>query len=73
MFNTISPWLVGSMKYDSDIESYGEDFQIENCCTKIILAKGRLREDMRVTKSRGQQYFPVVWPGFTWGNLNKQA
>ena len=22
-------------------------------------------------KSRGQKYFPVIWPGFSWGNLKK--
>jgi len=41
------------------------DGDIEN------FARDRLRNDIRLCKSRGQKYFPVIWPGFSWGNLQK--
>ena len=28
-----------------------------------------MREDAALCHGRGQMFFPVVWPGFTWGNL----
>ena len=34
-------------------------------------ARGRLRNDIRVCRLRGQKYFPVIWPGFSWGNLKQ--
>ena len=30
-----------------------------------------MREDAALCHGRGQMFFPVIWPGFTWGNLKK--
>lgn len=39
------------------------DAEVEN------FARTEMRNDLRVTKPRGQQYYPVIFPGFSWGNL----
>ena len=52
-YDIISPWTVGSYKYEVEIENY----------RKI------LKEDVELCHSRRQKFFPVIFPGFSWGNL----
>ena len=48
--------ILKDISLDGDIENFARD---------------RLRNDIRLCKSRGQKYIPVIWPGFSWGNLQK--
>ena len=53
-YDVISPWLVGTVKSKQDI-----DREIEE----------RIKPDLAETRSLGIDYMPVVFPGFSWGNL----
>lgn len=50
--NMISPWTVGAFKTDAEIDNHAT----------------RLKDDKALCDSRGQDYQPIVWPGFSWAN-----
>jgi hypothetical protein len=52
--DVVSPWAVGA---------FGDDAGADGYKTSI------LEPDLAVTKSRGQDYLPIVFPGFSWHNL----
>jgi hypothetical protein len=54
-FDIISPWSVG--RYSSDAGA--DNFKT----TKIV-------PDLAEARANGRDYLPVVWPGFSWKNLN---
>ncbi|MCU0858128.1 MAG: PASTA domain-containing protein [Pontiellaceae bacterium] len=53
----LSPWPIGAYKTDSEIDSHGR----------------RMRDDKALCDSRGQDYQPVVYPGFSWYNWKSGA
>lgn len=52
--DVVSPWAVGAFGDDAGADAY---------------KKNILEPDLAVTKSRGQDYLPIVFPGFSWHNL----
>ena len=50
----ISPWSVGGYKTTSDISSYASDKWVP---------------DKAWCNANGKDYLPVIWPGFSWSNL----
>jgi hypothetical protein len=54
-FDVISPWSVGR---------YGDDAGADNFQQSVITP------DLADTKKSGREYMPVVFPGFSWHNLN---
>ena len=73
LYDIISPWSVGGYHTGNIIfvlpvfakfsKNENSDADIENW------VRSRLRDDVRHCRTTGQKYFPVIWPGFTWGNL----
>lgn len=57
-FDVISPWTVGRFK---DAESIDRFYDAE------------VRQDVVETTSLGVEYMPVVFPGFSWHNMNPTA
>ena len=55
-FAVVHPWLVGRFENDA-----GADRQL----VKVI------KPDAELCRSRGQDYLPVVWPGFSWSNMGQ--
>jgi len=56
MMNIISPWLVGRF---SDTNSFDDYFN------NVFV------DDAKQTDANNQGYAPVVFPGFSWSNLQK--
>ena len=54
-FDIISPWSVG--RYSN--EAGADDFRV-----KLI------EPDLIEARKSGREYMPVIWPGFSWKNLN---
>jgi hypothetical protein len=54
----VSPWTVGR---------YGTPAQATR------YAEGTLRQDVAWCKERGKEFLPVVFPGFSWHNLNARS
>lgn len=54
----IQPWTVGRYNSMATVDRWRTD---------------RLQPDLTVTAQRGQIYMPVVFPGFSWYNLNRTA
>lgn len=54
----ISPWAVGSMTTDEDVDSH---------------AKVNLSEDKKYLDEKGIAYQPVMYPGFAWSNWKSDA
>jgi hypothetical protein len=54
-FDVISPWTVGRYRNQAGINEY---------------TKQTLSLDLADTQKRGQDYMPVVFPGFSWHNLS---
>lgn len=52
----VSPWTVGSYRNSDMLAEY---------------VGSVVTEDRRLTSSRGQVYFPVISPGFSWSNLKR--
>lgn len=57
-FDVLSPWAVGR---------YADDAGADNFKNKQIVP------DLAATKAKGIDYMPVVFPGFSWKNLNGGA
>ncbi len=57
-FDVVSPWSVGR---------YADDAGADNFKNNQIVP------DLADAKSNGFDYMPVVWPGFSWKNLNGGA
>jgi hypothetical protein len=58
MLDVVEPWTVGRY-YDVDQVNY---WQVDH-----------LVPDMKQTQEQGQQYMPVIFPGFSWHNLIRTA
>jgi hypothetical protein len=54
----IQPWTVGRYTTVTEVDRWRTD---------------RLQPDIAATSARGQIYMPVVFPGFSWYNLNRTA
>ena len=54
-FDVISPWSVGR---------YADNAGADNFAQKVIAP------DLVAAKSAGREYLPVIFPGFSWHNLN---
>ncbi len=57
-FDIISPWTVGRYATPALADNF---------------AKNVLQPDIAEAKRRGQDYMPVVFPGFSWSNLRRGA
>ena len=57
-FDVISPWAVGRSANDADVASFRRD---------------RVVPDLAATTATGQDYMPVIFPGFSWTNLMSGA
>jgi hypothetical protein len=53
-FDVVSPWTVGAFVDDAGADAY----------------RPRLEADLADLTARGRDYLPVVFPGFSWHNLN---
>jgi hypothetical protein len=58
MMDVIQPWTVGR---------YGNEEAADRWKTE------RVEPDLKATKEHGQVYMPVVFPGFSWANMRKNA
>ena len=56
--NIVSPWPVAAFHNDAEADGYR---------TSI------LQPDLALVKSRGQDYLPIVWPGFSWHNKQNDS
>ena len=54
-FDVISPWAVGRYADDAGADSFGEQ---------------QILPDIAEARAAGSDYLPVVFPGFSWRNLN---
>jgi hypothetical protein len=57
-FDIISPWAVGRFSTESGADNFRQ--------SKIV-------PDLAEARAYGRDYLPVVWPGFSWHNLNGGA
>ncbi len=55
--DVISPWTVGRMARDVDVESVAEHIW---------------RKDLDWCRGEGKFYLPVIFPGFSWHNLSRE-
>lgn len=55
-FDVISPWAVGRYKNDADADKYMRDI---------------ITPDLAETAKNNIRYMPVIFPGFSWTNLNR--
>lgn len=53
-YDILSPWMVGRLKNEVSMKSYYE---------------GVVKQDIAFLKDKGKKYLPVVFPGFSWYNL----
>ena len=57
-FDVVSPWTVGRFNDDDGVDRfYGDE----------------VRQDLAETRRLGIEYIPVVFPGFSWHNMNPTA
>lgn len=56
--DVVQPWTVGRYRTAAQADDW---------------AKNELAPDLADLKSRGQLYMPVIFPGFSWHNLNRDA
>jgi hypothetical protein len=57
-FDIVSPWTVGRFRDAEGIDRFYDD---------------EVRPDLLETKQLGLEYMPVVFPGFSWHNMNPDA
>jgi hypothetical protein len=53
-FDVLSPWTVGRFRNPVEADAFTRDVMMP---------------DIKVTQTRGQDYMPVIFPGFSWHNL----
>lgn len=53
-YDILSPWMVGRFKDEVSMKSYYENI---------------VKQDIAFLKDKGKKYLPVVFPGFSWYNL----
>jgi enterochelin esterase-like enzyme len=56
--DVVQPWTVGRYRNAVQVDDW---------------RKNELAPDLADLKSRGQMYMPVIFPGFSWHNLNRNA
>ena len=56
--DVIQPWTVGRYSTMADVDNW---------------MKNRIAPDLAVTAANNQMYMPVIFPGFSWYNLNRGA
>jgi hypothetical protein len=56
--DVVQPWTVGRYKTVSQVDDWKRDV---------------LEPDVRELKKNGQVYVPVIFPGFSWYNLNRES
>ena len=54
-FDILSPWSVGRYSTTNQVDSF---------------AANQILPDLQDTRTHGQDYMPVIFPGFSWRNLN---
>jgi hypothetical protein len=54
----VSPWTVGRYSTPAQAAEY---------------AKGEMKQDMKWCLERGKEFLPVVFPGFSWHNMNPSS
>lgn len=54
-FDVISPWAVGRYANDAGADNYAHEV---------------IQPDLAAAKAAGREYMPVIFPGFSWHNLN---
>ncbi len=57
-FDIVSPWTVGRFKDDGSVDRFYND---------------EVRSDLIETRRLGIEYLPVLFPGFSWHNMNRDA
>ena len=57
-FDIISPWTIGRFRDDEGIDRFYRE---------------QVRPDLAETRALGVEYLPVVFPGFSWRNMNRDA
>jgi len=57
-FDIISPWTVGRFRTTAEANAF---------------ARNTMASDINETRRRGQDYMPVIFPGFSWHNLQRGA
>jgi hypothetical protein len=58
MADIVSPWSVGRFNTLQDVDRYGRDV---------------LPQDIQWCKDNGLEFIPVVYPGFSWHNMNPDS
>jgi len=58
MMDVIQPWTVGRYRDEAGADRWRDEF---------------LKPDIGLARERGQDYMPVIFPGFSWANLKKDA
>ena len=54
--DVVSPWAITAFDNDAGADGYRRNI---------------LEPDLALVKSRGQDYLPTLWPGFSWHNLQR--
>ena len=57
-FDIISPWSVGRYSTSSGADTFRQNYTVP---------------DLAEARANGREYLPVIWPGFSWRNLNGGA
>lgn len=57
-FDIISPWSVGRYSTSSGADNFRQNYIVP---------------DLAEARANGRDYLPVIWPGFSWHNLNGGA
>ena len=57
-YDTIQPWSVGRFSSLKGADQWSSEV---------------VKPDFQLLKSRGQNYMPVIFPGFSWHNLNRNS
>jgi hypothetical protein len=57
-FDILSPWTVGRFRNAPGIDGFYAD---------------EVAKDLAETRARGIEYMPVLYPGFSWHNMNRTA
>lgn len=58
MMDVIQPWTVGRYRDLPGVDKWRQEY---------------IEPDLALTKKNGQDYMPVIFPGFSWANLKKDA